>query len=223
MKQSLSRSPLSRLSGFTLVELLVVVAIIAILASVILYAGGTALKSAKRAQAANTAVQIQTAALAYYTEYSIYPVPTSPAPTAGQDYLIADTTTPPVAWKALLYGLCGNINPYDGTTTSPTGAVSNTRAISFLTLRSSDVDSLGGPKNPLPTGTSVYFNICIDADYDNIIGDTLPATKLPNFVTSTTTITLYTLPAGPSGGVAVWANCNGSTTSTNPNFYVHTY
>jgi hypothetical protein len=85
------------------------------------------------------------------------------------------------------------------------------------------VDSLGGPKNPLPTGTSVYFNICIDADYDNIIGDTLPATKLPNFVTSTTTITLYTLPAGPSGGVAVWANCNGSTTSTNPNFYVHTY
>ena len=86
------------------------------------------------------------------------------------------------------------------------------------------MDSNGGPKNPLPTGTSIYFNIAIDNDYDNIIGDSGTTGKLPNFVTSTTTtINYYTAGTGPTGGVAVWANCNGKTTSTIPAFYVHTY
>src|SRR5450755_4589888 len=91
MKQLPSRSRLPKLSGFTLIELLVVIAIIAILVAALIVGSGVAIRSAKRAQAATTANSIQTAALAYYTEYSVYPVPTSPAPTAGQDYLIADT------------------------------------------------------------------------------------------------------------------------------------
>ena len=224
MKQSFTRKPLAESSGFTLVELLVVIAMIAILAAVVLTASGYAIKAAQRAKAANTAAQIQTAAMNYYTEYTVYPVPTSPAPGAGQDYLIQDATANAPAWKALIYGLSGNINPYDGSTTSPTGAVANTRAISFLSLKSSDVDSNGGPKNPLPTGTSIYFNIAIDNDYDNLCGDTGTTGKVPNFTTSTSiTMFYYAAGTGPSGGVVVWANCNGSTTSTFPNNYVHTY
>ena len=69
MKKTSSRS------GFTLVELLVVIAIIAILASVITVAASGAINAAKRAKAANMGSQIQTAILAYNTEYGVYPVP----------------------------------------------------------------------------------------------------------------------------------------------------
>jgi len=217
MKKSFSRSRSLPSSGFTLIELLVVIAIIAVLASVVLYAGSTAIKAAQRARASNTATQIQTAAMAYYTEYGIYPIPTGAA--ASADLLISDTDA--TNWKGMLYGLCGNVNPYDATPTAPGTAVPNARAITFLTLKNTDVDSNGGPKNPLPTGTSIYFNMAIDNDYDNIVGDTGTAQgKVPNFATSTTATMKYWT-TGLSGGVIVWANCNGNTASTNPNFWVH--
>ena len=65
-----------RPGSFTLVELLVVIAIIAVLAGIILSAGNTVVNLAKRAKAQNMANQLQTATQAYFTEYSVYPVPT---------------------------------------------------------------------------------------------------------------------------------------------------
>jgi prepilin-type N-terminal cleavage/methylation domain-containing protein len=220
MKKSLVRSRLARLSGFTLVELLVVIGIIAILASVILFAGGAALRSAKRAKANNTATQIQTAALAYYTEYGVYPVTSDAA--ASTDDVIADTDA--THWQALLYGLCGNVEPYNGSTTVPADATPNTRGIAFLTLRNTDVDSKNGPLNPLPPNANeLYFFIAMDNDYDGILGGTSTSTgKLPNF----TTAILGAAPpmtGSSTAGVAVWANCNGNATTQNPNFWVHTY
>ena len=229
MKNTRFRKPGTWSAGFTLVELLVVIAIIAILAAVTLSVSNTVIASAKRAKMANTVLNIQTAGMSYFTEYSVYPVPTAPAPVAGQDYLITDATASAAAWKALIYGLSGNINPYDATTTSPTGAVANTRAIQFLTLKSSDVDSSGGPVNSLkPSSNNPYLNIVIDNDYDGLLGDTGTTGQVPNFTTSTTvngvtTIHYYAAAAGPSGGIGLWANCNGSTTANNLNFWVRTY
>jgi len=227
MKRPSFHSRHSRSSGFTLVELLVVIGIIAILASVLFPVVGASINAAKRSKASAEAGQLLTSATAYFTEYSLYPVPTTA--TASQDLLISDQDS--TNWKALLYGLCGNINPYDTTTTAPTGAVANARAIAFLTLKATDVDSAGGPLNPLyisktPSSTSAtYFNMALDNDYSNIVGDSGTAQgKLPDFVKSTTSA-MVKIPStsGIAGGVAVWANCNGSATTTNPAFWVHTY
>ena len=217
------RSRSSKRSGFTLVELLVVIAIIAILAGVLLSVMSTVMKAAKRAKAANTANSIQTAALAYNTEYSVYPIPTG----TTTDYVIQDLAANKAAWKILICALCGNTSPYDGTAVAAT-TITNTRAITFLNLKNTDVDVNVAPLNPLPTGTGasaeIYFNIAMDGDYDNLIGDTGTTGVMPNFVTSTiSSMQYYPAGTGPTGGIGVWANCNASTTSTNPNFWVHTY
>src|ERR1700678_4006795 len=141
MKKSPFRSRGSRLSGFTLVELLVVIGIIAILAGILLSVVGPAIHSAKQAKAANFAGQIQTAVLAYDTEYGVYPIPTNTV----KDYTIADNDA--TDWGDLIDALCGNIKPSTGIAATQT-IIANTRAISFLTLRTSDVDKNDAPLNP---------------------------------------------------------------------------
>ena len=181
---------------------------------------------------ANLANQIQTAVVGYYTEYSVYPVPTQATPA---DTLIGDASSADGAsWAALLYCLSGNISPSTGLATPvPSTPVSNTRGISYLSLKSSDVFTaadanpnkvVDAPKNPLPTSNSlaIFFNIAIDSDYDGLLGTTgTTLGKLPNF--SKSTITTMDLTGTSTAGAAVWANCNGSTTSTNPNFWVKTF
>jgi prepilin-type N-terminal cleavage/methylation domain-containing protein len=224
-------------SGFTLVELLVVICIIAILAAVLLEVGSGVINSAKRAKAMNTATQIQTAALNYYTEYSVYPVPTA----TTTDIIYTDANSDGGNWATLMCVLCGNIHPSTGVAiTAPTAGPLNNRGIAFLSLRSSDVCTstdvsansnyvVDAPKNPLPTSTgstitgAFFFNIAFDTDYNNVIGDSTSAVsgKLPNFSLSTTTTMNMT--GTSTAGVAVWGNCNGKSTSTNPNLWVHTY
>ncbi len=229
MKPSLARLRQSKLSGFTLVELLVVIAIIAILAAVVISAGRGALRAATRAKMQNMASQIQSACLAYYTEYNVYPIPSTA--TAGTDYEIHDTSAgtdgskaDDTAWGYLVCALCGNINPSSGASFT-TSTVANTRNIAFLTLRSTDVDSNGTPLNMPASGTSMYFCIAMDGDYDGVLGTGNSAvTDMPNFATGTSTS--LTLTGGSStAGVAVWANCTGSTAATacNSTFWVHTY
>jgi prepilin-type N-terminal cleavage/methylation domain-containing protein len=224
MKKSPAYSRLSKPSGFTLIELLTVIGIIAILAAVLLSAGGAALRAAQRAKAANMATQIQTAALNYYTEYSVYPVPSTFV--AGTDYYISDGTADKSNWGNLIEALCGNVSPHSVTTTV-TPTVTNTRAIAFLQLKASDVDANDAPLNSISFNSAAnpYFNIAIDSDYSGIVGDTGTAVGvMPNFSTSTQGSITY-LAKGTTGGIAVWANCNTTTTTTkwNPNFFVHTF
>lgn len=220
MKRLKSRSRLAKLSSFTLVELLVVMGIIAILASVLVIAAGSVIKQAQRAKFGVTATSIQTAVLNYNTEYSVYPLPTTTTP---KDILFDDTDS--TDWKNLLLSLCGNINPLTGSSDT-TSTITNSRSIAFLSLKKADVyDSTAtanvAPINPLPPDANhKYLNIAMDGDYDGIIGVSPSAvTTMPNFGSS------FSSSGGGSStqGVAVWANCNGSTTSTNANFWVHTY
>lgn len=210
MKHRFSSCRASRNSGFTLVELLVVIGIIAILAGVLLSAGTSAIRAAKRASAANTASQIQVACTSYYSEYGVYPIP----PPGGADYVIADTDEG--SWGNLICALSGNINPVTGAaTTSP---VTNTRGISYLSFKASDLSPAGAPKNPLPYDPAAhpYYNIAMDGDYNNLLNG------LPNF-TGATIGAPPPLTATSTAGVAVWANCNPNTTTQNPGFWVHTY
>lgn len=220
MKKSLSRSRVSRLSGFTLVELLVVIGIIAILAGILLGVTGPAFRAAQRVKAANLASQIQTAASAYDTEYGVYPVPSGTA----ADYTIADNDA--ADWGVLIDALCGNISASKGTAV-PATTIANSRVIAFLTFRSTDVDTHDAPLNPLPPDPAVhiYFNIAMDSDYDGILGVAPSAVAtMPNFSKATST----NLPLGggsSTAGVAVWANCTTKPNNAvcNPNFWVHTY
>ena len=216
MKRKTTRFTFSKATSFTLVELLVVIGIIAILASVVLAGATQVIKKAQRVKASTMASNIQTSVVSYYTEYSVYPVPSTE--TASKDFIISDTDASD--WGTLLYALCGNFNTSAGNTTAPgSGTLSNTRGIAFLSMKKSDVDSNNAPLNPLPTtNANLYFNIAIDGDYDGVLGVSPSAITLPN------------LPGGSTAsggictsGVAVWANCNGTVTSTNAAFWVYTY
>lgn len=235
MKKLRNRFRLSRLRSFTLIELLVVIAIIAILAGVILGPIANAIKIAQRAKAFNTACTIQSSCMAYYTEYSLYPVPNG----TTVDYMMADDATAYTPWQNLICALSGNIHPSDGTAfaTTPSGPT-NARGIPFLSMKSSDVfpstsANKDAPKNPLPTSATadIFFFIAFDSDYSGIMGNAQgtptsaitggsATTGLPNFTKSTTTTMDWT--GTSTAGVAVWANCNGST-AINPGAWVHTY
>src|SRR5438477_4576254 len=66
-----SRSPAS---GFTLVEMMVVILIITVLAGLVTTAGSSMFERARKVQAKNDVTQIANAISAFYTEYGRYPV-----------------------------------------------------------------------------------------------------------------------------------------------------
>ncbi len=64
----------NRLGGFTLMELLVVISIIAVLASLMIPIAGMMAVRARNAQAEQTAANLKNAITAYFTDYRRYPV-----------------------------------------------------------------------------------------------------------------------------------------------------
>jgi hypothetical protein len=96
-------------------------------------------------------------------------------------------------------------------------------------MKSSDVDANNAPLNPLPTVTggvtyNTYFNIAMDSDYDGILGvGNSAVTTMPNFSAATWNSTSQTTGGSSTAGVAVWANCNASSSQNVTAFWVHTY
>lgn len=70
---NIMKNIISSRQAFTLVELLTVIAIIAVLMGLLFPTVGAVRDSARRTQAQNDATQIATAIRAYYTEYGRYP------------------------------------------------------------------------------------------------------------------------------------------------------
>lgn len=73
------RTTPSRLCAFTLVELLTVVAILAILMSLLFSVLGSVKESARRMQAKHDLLQVVAAINAYNAEYGVYPIKAQPA------------------------------------------------------------------------------------------------------------------------------------------------
>jgi prepilin-type N-terminal cleavage/methylation domain-containing protein len=215
--------------AFTLVELLVVMAIIAILIGVVIAGISNALAFAKRTKANATAVQIQTAMQNYYTEYGVYAASANDAATPGDTYYSG--VTDGARWQNLMWALCGNINPLTGQAVT-TGTVPNTRSIQYLTPTRSDLDTQYGiPANPFgTTGTAApYYYMAVDNDYSGVVGDSGGAlAKLPDFSKYSTNYMGATLATGTPGGVAVWSPCDqplvGNPGTPSPaTHWAHTY
>jgi prepilin-type N-terminal cleavage/methylation domain-containing protein len=144
--------------GFTLVELLVVISIIAVLASLALVGTQVAQKSAKSLETTNIAVSLQMAINSYYDEYGNFPIQGT-IPDSG-------INTKSVQGIELLKVLTAKeVN---------TGTVLNTRGLSFLQVKQAKKNKVSGIAYQSGTGgdvTGLYdawgepFYIFFDKEY----------------------------------------------------------
>jgi prepilin-type N-terminal cleavage/methylation domain-containing protein len=156
--------PLRRTNGFTLVELLVVITIIAVLAGAGFAAGNSAIQKAKKTTALATCTALESAVSNFYTEYGAMPTDKTtdtPALRTDNDTLLK-----------ILLGLEGT-----GTT------VLNTRSIKFLSVKEGKKKGASGGINGLIYNDSgavtglfdpwggPYF-VMLDADYDERVAPT---------------------------------------------------
>ncbi len=146
-------TPKTSRSAFTLVELLTVIAIIAVLMGILFPTIGAAIESAKKTQAKNDELQIVNAVKAYYTEYGKYPTAST------SDTEVADTG-PLLSELRIPSGFTPTMNP---------------RKIVFLEVpdaknygqankEKSGISKLSG-KWLDPWGNP--YKVMLDADYDN--------------------------------------------------------
>ena len=117
--------PLRRTNGFTLVELLVVITIIAVLAGAGFAAGNSAIQKAKKTTALATCTALESAVNNFYTEYGA--MPADPIPTAA----MSSTTGTGLTMIKVLLG-----------TNDTTSEALNPRKIKFLSVKEG---KKGGP------------------------------------------------------------------------------
>jgi len=141
--------------GFTLVELLVVISIIAVLMGLLFPVVGAVMRSAKKTQAKNDALQIASAIKGYFTEYGRFPIDSN----SGDTTLTND-------------GDLGNL--YQVLLASPRDdddvQENNPRLIVFLDAKDAKNGRGGIDENYVfrdPWGEP--YQVVIDANYDNEI------------------------------------------------------
>jgi len=129
--------------AFTLIELLIVMAIIAILAGLGFGAVSGALKSAKKAEVRSMANQIKLALTSYYSEYGTYP----PVQTTDSAFLTAMSGGSTVA------------------------TIPNRRGIRFLEVPAKFTNSSGivTPRGFDKQNGQVNFSVIVDSNYDGKI------------------------------------------------------
>ncbi len=151
--------------AFTLIELLTVIAIIAVLMGLLFPAIGSVKETARKTQAKNDEMQMVNAIKAYYTEYGKYPIDTTSG--AATDFVIqsgADNSK-------VIDVLRNNVNGSNGTIVQKL----NPRQIVFLEAPlasgSGTPNEKGGigstKKDQYLDPWGISYGIAIDGDYDN--------------------------------------------------------
>ena len=145
-----------RKDGFTLVELLVVIVIIAVLAGAGFAAGNAAIQKAKRTTALATCTALESAVNGFYTEYGAMP-----KDGISTDETVKTDATGTTFLKVLL-GL-------EGTAANAL----NTRAIKFLSVREGKANKNGIIYDTTGTNVAGLFDpwggayyVMLDGDYD---------------------------------------------------------
>jgi type II secretory pathway pseudopilin PulG len=144
-----------------LIELLTVIAIIAILAGLLFPAISSALKKADVAKALNDVKAIETAWKAYYTEYGRWPVDASGNCPPGGQSGTEGTSQGIQMYTELVELLRGNkvaVNSYLPSRDNP-------RGIPFLQVPAKSLSSTGAYVDPWGNPYKIMF----DLDYDNFI------------------------------------------------------
>lgn len=140
--------------AFTLIELMVVIAIIAILLGLALPAYQGVLERAKKVEAKNDLIQIATAVNAFYTEYGKYPLTTG---TSGDGYSCGGTTGANCRDVLNpLRNLDATLNPRQIVFLSPPEDTTQTNPKGKIGSDGQFHDPWGSP-----------YGISVDADYDN--------------------------------------------------------
>lgn len=162
----------TRISAFTLIELLTVITIIAILMGLLFPAIGVAKDQARKAEAKTAVTGIATAVKQYYTEYGKYPLGDLGSSQSPQDVIFGDNT----ASNQKLFDILRNVgagpgqpnqyNPraivfFDGKTASD----ANNPKSGFATQDAANGVTKGSFVDPW----GYQYRICIDANYDNQI------------------------------------------------------
>ena len=154
MKKTLLPSAASRLHGFTLVELLVVITILGILMSLGVSGAGAVRNQARTAQARNDCAGLSTAIRSFYTDYSRYPVPLNKKDDAPYE-AVANSS--------------GNSEVIGGLLA--TDATVNPRGVVYYENKSAKVGASGNPTGGIWQGGvfdpwGYTYGICVDGDYD---------------------------------------------------------
>ncbi len=143
-------------SAFTLVELLTVIAIIAVLMGLLFPTVGAVKESARKAQAKNDVTQLVTAVKAYYTEYGKYPIA---SPTSDEDFTY-DSGNPNQALMAILMGANDTMNPRKIVFFEPPVAKQPGRY-------GIEINSSGAPTSDFLDPWGGAYKIRIDVNYNN--------------------------------------------------------
>lgn len=189
-------------AGFTLVELLTVIAIIAILMGILFPTIGSAIEAAKKTQAKNDALQIVNAIKGYYTEYGKYPsLDAATAPTT-------DTKITTASDNAKLIDILRS-NTTTGSNTALVTAM-NPRKIVFLEVPNAKnlgtaakeragIGSSGQYLDPWGTAKGFYY-ITFDTDYDNQVDN--PYSSNAGSSKLSTGVIVWSLGRDAAGGAA---------------------
>ena len=181
-----------RPQGFTLVELLTVIAIIAILMGLLFPAINTVKDQARKAEARTTCTGIVGAVKAYNTEYGKFPNPTASTTAPTADVIVGDTGDGGASVSnANLFTILRSIS--DKTNT---GYVLNPRRIVFF--EGKDASNATAPKGGFAPSRAFFdpwgaeYCVAIDMDYSNQL-DALPYLDFPSTKAPQITCGAYSL------------------------------
>jgi prepilin-type N-terminal cleavage/methylation domain-containing protein len=163
-------------SAFTLIELLTVIAIIAILMGLLFPAIGTIKESARRTQAKNDVTNIVAAVKQYYTEYGKYPPVQDGVATTNTDTVIGEKDAAGIVDNSALFNTLRSIP--EGINANPDHKYNPRRVVFFEGRAATDPENprAGFSDGQQATKKGCFYDpwgkqycVVIDTDYDNVI------------------------------------------------------